>query len=127
MLNADESSKAKLYLGALEKINDTTLPVTTVKTLISELAESPTPCTRTAKKYIKGMNIRVARSSDKGRVLFFDRVECVSKYFILLEKVLQAVNYDPCYIFNVDEVGIQLQERKIKMATQKDLSTEISK
>ena len=31
-----------------------------------------------------------------------------------------GINYDPCYVFNVDEVRIQLQERKIKMVTQKD-------
>ena len=56
-------------------------------------------------------------SSDQGRVRAVDSIEDFVHYYDVLEEKLDQILHDPCCIFNVDEVGVQLADRTINLIT----------
>lgn len=119
LLDSENARTLQLYLTTLDTIN-MQQPLRATGQMIQKLSGSPSaPSMKTVRKYVKEnqMKIRKARTSDEGRTHATESIEHFIHYFSVLENCLSEIAHDRNRIFNVDEVGIQVAERKIHLVT----------
>ena len=64
-----------------------------------------------------GLKIQKAQYADEGQVHVTESIEGFIDYYDIMEESLKLVTFDPCQVFNVDEVGIQFAEHSLHLVT----------
>jgi len=119
LLDSKDSNTLRLYLTTLDTMN-MQQPLRATGQMIQKLSGSQTaPSMKTVKKYVdkNQLKIRKARPSDEGRTHATESIEDFIHYYGVLENCLSLIAHDRNCIFNVDEVGIQVADRKIHLVT----------
>ena len=119
LLDEKGTANLKEYLTALDSANLQQSILETGQIVQTLSGSSLKPSVNTVKKYVRetGLKIRKARAADEGRLRATESIEDFIHYYDTLEGSLDLIAHDPNRIFNVDEVGIQIAERSIRLIT----------
>ena len=126
ILTDHETKILKLFLLSLETAMDIQLPIVEVIEWIKKISshykanpEHVKVTNVTARQILKRISLheRKSRTSDAGRERVVNETDRFIHFMNVISVCLDRVSHNPCLIWNVDEVGVQLAERKIRLVT----------